>query len=89
MHILKTTFGIDASGHQPRDVRGLDLTRFDLVIAIENNAATVVRELGVPDSRLQVWTIRDPWGGDLTEYEETALEIRKRLAKLRPVLSKE
>ena len=89
MHILKTTFGIDASEHQPRDVRGLDLTRFDLVIAIENNAATVVRELGVPDSRLQVWTIRDPWGGDLTEYEETALEIRKRLAKLRPAVSKE
>lgn len=82
VHILKNTFGIDASGHQPRDVRNVDLTRFDLVIAIENNAAAVVRELGVPESRLQVWTIRDPWGGDLTEYEETALEIRKRLAKL-------
>jgi protein-tyrosine-phosphatase len=83
VHILKNTFRIDASWHRPRDVRQVDLTRFDLVIAIENNAAAVVRELGVPESRLQVWPIRDPWGGDLTEYEETALEIRKRLAKLK------
>jgi protein-tyrosine-phosphatase len=81
-HILKNTFGIDASRHRPRDVRTVDVTQFDLVIAIENNAATVVRELGVPGSRLQVWPIRDPWGGDLSEYEEAALEIRKRLAKL-------
>jgi protein-tyrosine-phosphatase len=80
---LKKTFGIDASAHQPRDVRAVDLNRFDLVIAIENNAAAVVRELGVPESRLQVWTIQDPWGGDLTEYAETALEIRKRLARLK------
>lgn len=87
VHILKSTFDIDASGHQPRDVRGLDLSQFDLVIAIENNAAAVVRDLGVPDSRLQVWPIRDPWGGDLTEYEETALDIRKRLAKLRQPVS--
>jgi protein-tyrosine-phosphatase len=89
VHILKKTFGIDASGHQPRDVRKVDLTRFDLVIAIENNAAAVVRELGVPDSQLQVWPIHDPWGGDLTEYEEAALEIRKRLAKLRREVSEE
>ena len=87
VHILNETFGIDASGHQPRDVREVDLTRFDLVIAIENNAAAVVRELGLPDSRLQVWAIRDPWGGDLSEYEETALEIRRRLAKLTRAVS--
>src|SRR5262245_15345908 len=48
-HILRHTFDIDASGHQPRDVRSLDLGRFDLIIAIESNAAAVVRELGVPE----------------------------------------
>ncbi len=37
--ILRNTFGIDASAHQPRDVRRLDLTTFDAIIAIENNAA--------------------------------------------------
>lgn len=83
IHILRQTFGIDASRHQPRDVRALDMNCFDLVIAIENNAAAIVRELGVPESKLRVWPIRDPWGGNLAEYEETALDIRKRLAKLK------
>jgi protein-tyrosine-phosphatase len=44
--ILRHTFGIDASAHQPRDVRGLDLKAFDLIIAIEENASTVVRGAG-------------------------------------------
>jgi len=89
VHVLRQTFDIDASRHQPRDVRSLDLSSFDLIIAIENNAAAVVRELGVPESRLQVWPIRDPWGGDLTEYERVALDIRKRLAKLKQTNSYE
>lgn len=89
MHILRNTFGIDASGHQPPDVRGLDLNEFDLIIAIENNAAVVVRELGAPESKLQVWSIQDPWGGDLTEYERVALDIRKRLARLKQTVSHE
>jgi hypothetical protein len=89
VHILRNTFGIDASGHQPRDVRGLDLNEFDLIIAIENNAAVVVRELGAPESKLQVWSIQDPWGGDLTEYERVALDIRKRLARLKQTVSHE
>lgn len=80
--ILRQTFGIDASAHQPRDVRGLDLKAFDLIIAIEENAATVVRELGVPEEKLTVWPIRDPRGGDLTEYDRVALDIRQRLARL-------
>ena len=86
VHILQRSFGIDASAHQPRDVAGLDLSGFDLVIAIEQNAAAVVRGLGVQESKLQVWPIRDPWGGDPTEYEETALDIRKRLVKLQHLM---
>jgi protein-tyrosine-phosphatase len=83
VHILRTTFGIDASEHLPRNVRGLDLSTFDLIIALENHAAVVVRELGVPESNLLVWPIQDPWGGNLTEYDEAALDIRQRLSKLR------
>ena len=81
VHVLRQTFGIDAAGHQPRDVRGLDLSHFDVVIAVDPGVVAVVRALGVPEARLQVWPIRDPWGGDLTEYEDTALDIRKRLAR--------
>ena len=84
---LQNTFGIDASAHRPRDVRTLDIKSFDLVIAIDKNAAAVVQELGIDQPRLKVWPIRDPWGGDLAEYDKTALEIRRRLADLKRSLT--
>jgi protein-tyrosine-phosphatase len=62
VQILAKIFGIDASAPQSRDIRNVDLKNFDLVIAIENNAAAVVEGLGVADCHLQVWPIRDPWG---------------------------
>lgn len=74
---------VDASGHQPRDVRNVDLAGFEMVIAIGSNAADVVEALGIPKSKLIMWSIPDPWGGDLTEYADAALAIRKHLARLR------
>ena len=81
VYTLRNTFDIDASGHQPRDVRAIDLAKFTLVVAFENNVATVVRGLGVPESQLQVWAVRDPWGGNLAEYDQAALEIRRKLSE--------
>jgi protein-tyrosine-phosphatase len=78
---LRSTFSIDASAHQPRDVRHVDLGSFDTVIAFERPVADVVRGLGVPDSRLQVWNVQDPWGANPNEYDEAALDIRRRLAE--------
>jgi protein-tyrosine-phosphatase len=86
---LRSTFQIDASSHQPRNVRDLDLGEFDLVIAFERNVAEVVRGLGVPESRLKVWPVPDPWGGNLAEYDDAALEIRRRLAALNKAMRHE
>jgi protein-tyrosine-phosphatase len=89
VYLLHHTFGIDASAHQPRDVRSLDLEGFDLVIAIEKNAAVVVRQLGVAESKLRIWPVRDPWGGNLAEYEKAALDIRRRLDHLKRSVASE
>lgn len=50
---LRNTFGTDASAHQSRDLRALNLTVFDMVIAIGQNAAEVLSELGVPPDLLR------------------------------------
>ena len=68
-------------------MRGLDLNAFDLVIAIENNAAVVVRELGIPEAKLQVWPIGIHGAEISLEYEDVALDIRRRLAKLKRAAS--
>jgi protein-tyrosine-phosphatase len=83
VYTLKKKFGIDASSHVPRDVRTLNVTGYDLIIALEKSAAAVAEELGAPASKLKLWKIRDPWGGDLTEYDRASLEIKKKLVQLK------
>jgi protein-tyrosine-phosphatase len=80
---LKNNFGIDASGHVPRDVRRLDMADYDLIVAFEKSAARIVESMGVPAPKVKLWKIRDPLGPDLAEYDRASLEIKKNLIQLR------
>lgn len=84
---LQAAFGIDASNHTPRGVHDIDPASFDFVVSIDDHStkriANAVRALGVPPERHVLWRINDPWGGDHTEYEASALAIVKALAQLR------
>jgi protein-tyrosine-phosphatase len=84
IYTLRETFGIDASAHQPRNVRDVDLTVFELIIALDRDVLAILRKLGVDDEAIRLWAVRDPWGGDLTEYQRAALDVRRQLASLRP-----
>lgn len=83
VYTLKKNFGIDASGHVPRDVRTLDLRHYNLIIALEKDAAKFVQGLGASASKVKLWKVRDPWGPDLAEYERTSIEIKKKLVQLK------
>ena len=83
VYTLKKNFDIDASKHQPRDVRSLDLTVYNLIIAFEKSAAKAVQEMGAPASRVKIWKIADPWGPDLTEYDRASLEIKRQVVRLK------
>ncbi len=52
IYTLKSLLNIDAFGHVPRDVRGLDPSSFDIVVAMDNWVATRFREIfpGVPEA---------------------------------------
>ena len=83
VYVLRNTFGIDASVHRPRHVREVNLLAVDLVIAFGRDVADVVDELGLSQSRILVWEVQDPWGGNLAAYDEAALKIRQYLARLK------
>jgi protein-tyrosine-phosphatase len=53
--------GADLSSHVPRDMGGIDLSRFDLVVALDD---TVGAHLAgeVDEGRLMVWDVVDPVG---------------------------
>lgn len=77
---LKFEFGLDASGHVPRDVKHLDLDVFDYVIAMDKAIAKQVKTLTQSD--IIVWQIDDPWGDDLYEYKQCALRIMQQVSRL-------
>ncbi len=83
VYTLKKNFNIDASKHIPRDIRLLDLTQYILIIAFEKRVASLVRDLGVPASKVKLWKVDDPWGPDLTQYDKASLEIKPKVLQLK------
>ncbi len=78
INTLKLDFNIDASAHIPRDIRTLDLTEFDQIIAMDKHIAMELRKL--TDREISLWKIQDPWGSN--EYRECALKILRQLNRL-------
>lgn len=83
---LKTYFEIDAWTHIPQAVADLQLDDFDYVIAVDKRVAKHLSAL--PQGRLMVWNIPDPWGDDLLEYRRSALRINQEVSKLAAFLKK-
>ena len=83
VYTLRANFNIDASQHVPRDVRLLDLNQFSLIIALENHVARVLKGLGVDASRTKTWQIKDPYGSDLTEYDQACIQLKKKILWLK------
>ena len=69
--------GLDLLGHRSRNVAGLDLARFDRVLAMTSSHAAYARGHGAPAERLAVANaegggIPDPFGGADADYERCA-----------------
>ena len=85
---LKNHFGIDASGHVPRNINHLDVTYYDYVIVMDHQVANQFKAQcpSYPDGRLIKWQIKDPWGNDPYEYKTCARAITRELRKLRAMV---
>jgi protein-tyrosine-phosphatase len=71
---MKDCYGVDISAHSPKDVRDLDLTDYDLVVALDR---TIGEELGsrfaVPKGKLVQADMPDPFeDGTDDAYRRTA-----------------
>ena len=74
--------GVDISGHRSRDIANLDLTEFDLVLAMTPSIADHLREAGVEASRIKQLKVPDPYGKGINVYRSTANEIEGQLRSL-------
>ena len=83
---LRSNFGLDASAHVPRDLQSVDLSTFDLVVAIDDPGSGRVYEAlkrqGVPTAILVRWKVEDPYCDDPGAYASCALALQKLLRTL-------
>lgn len=83
-------YGLDLSTHTPRDVEQVDLERFGLVVAMNDNIGEYLSGLsGVSSEKLVVWSVKDPAGGDEGDYRQCAAKIADLVSELGEMLSAE
>lgn len=74
--------GIDIGAHRSRDIADLDLTEFDLVLALTPSIAEDLRNLGADPARIKQLKVADPYGKGIDVYRSTAAEIEHQLSSL-------
>ena len=84
IQVIGDDFGIDLTGHVPRDVEEIDLSGYDAIVALDEAVADDLRtRFAVDDRRLVVWHVRDPYGKAVEAYHHTAQKIQKFLVSSR------
>ena len=77
--------GLSLASHASRNLGSVDLVTVDAIYCMTQTHASVLRGLGVPESKITVVNgegggVPDPFGGDDEDYEATAqvLELAAR-----------
>ncbi|MCR5636342.1 MAG: low molecular weight protein arginine phosphatase [Clostridiales bacterium] len=74
--------GIDISAHRSKTVTADDINNSDLIIAMTESHAEMLKLLGADAEKITVLNVCDPFGGDLDEYRKCRDEIDKRLKEI-------
>lgn len=72
--------GLDISNHRSTDIDELDITEFDVVVAMSPALGRTLAKLN--PRRLEQWDVADPYGGDLATYRAAADAIDAALQRL-------
>jgi protein-tyrosine-phosphatase len=80
VRVLRDARGLDLSDHTPQAVDDVSLSAFDRIVAVTPTVARRLRtEHAIPNARLVVWSIPDPYGGSQADYrwclEQIALAL--------------
>jgi len=74
--------GLVINDHMAHRVDDLDLSSFDLIVAMDHDVAQSLRERGASPERVVELDIEDPIGGDIDRYRATARMIATEIERL-------
>ncbi len=82
IEVLEVDHGIDATTHVPTHISTLDLSAYDLIVALDTEVVTKLRATKVGASRLVAWDVPDPYDSSPDHYRETVSQIVPNLDEL-------
>jgi len=81
--------GLDIGSHAARGIDSLDVSSFDVVVALDPDVARRLRHRGVDTNRLVELNIADPYGNDIDRYRSTVSAVERELERLFPSKTKQ
>lgn len=74
--VMKSEFGIDISGHIPRNVSEVSLSEFDYIIAMDSYVGDyLIKKYSIPKEKIILWQIEDPYFQGIDVYKQCAYDI--------------
>lgn len=75
-------YGIDISAHRSAGINVPLIDNADQLICMTESHAAVLRSLGAAPQKITVLSVPDPYGGDLSVYENCAADMYRKLTVL-------
>jgi protein-tyrosine phosphatase len=74
--------GIDISGHRARNIASVDITGYEMVVALDREVAALFQTAFPEYTAARLWIIPDPYGGSTGEYRKAADLISAQVEEL-------
>jgi protein-tyrosine phosphatase len=81
--VMESEFGINISGHTPRNVSEILLNEFDYIIAMDSYVGNyLINRYDTPLEKTILWEIEDPYSQGIDVYKQCAHEIYSHIKML-------
>lgn len=73
---------IDISNHKSKNIMDMDASIIDLFVVMTENHAQLLLTFGVPQNKIYILNVSDPFGGSIEVYRNCCNEIKEKLVEL-------
>lgn len=85
--VMKDEFGIDISGHKPKDIKNLSINNFDYIVTMDSYVDNYIKKYikqyyQIESNKIISWNIIDPYGGSIDDYKKCANIIKNQINDL-------
>lgn len=73
---------VDISNHKSKNIMDININAIDLFVVMTENHAQLLLTFGIPQDKIYILNVLDPFGGSIEVYRNCRNEIKEKLMKL-------